>query len=197
MPFCIDAFYFFIKKEKRQGASHPVFTLGCLNDSPECDIMYVHSLGLFAFVLVRTYARSCLFCSPALSSLTSALPARTCFPSENTAFLRIVTEPFQVPIAPDHRMTCIHKNGLVPFMFAVLAHPVAVQYLHIGVPARCTLLCNALDALSGRYLVHTHMFGPSSALISRFAPAASPYFYACDDDPLFCLKAQGPCPVKP
>lgn len=115
---------------------------------------------------MRTQARSCLLSTNALAPLAPALSSGTCLPSEDTAFLITLCDPFEVLIALYYRMACVYKDGLVPFVSTVLTYPVAVQHLQVGISPCCAFFCDGLDALSRRDLVNTHVFCPSPTDIS-------------------------------
>ncbi len=94
-------------------------------------------------------------------------------------------------------MVRVDEDHLVPLLHPVFAHPVGVQYLHVGVLSARPLLGYPLEALSCGDLVRSHVLGPSSADVPRLPTAAAPHLHPHHADPLLSLVAEGPSPIEP
>src|SRR5581483_8145500 len=130
-------------------------------------------LALLALVAVRADGGANLLGALALRAQAAALLARGGLAAEHAVRVAGVADPRDLRVRLDHGVRGVHEDDLVVLVAAVLADPVRVEDLHVGVLLLDALLRDALDALGGGDLADTHAGGLRAHLEARLAQAAA------------------------
>src|SRR5271157_6231710 len=90
----------------------------------------------------------------------------------------------------------VNKDNFIPFVSSILPDPVRIEDFHVRVSLRGTFFCNPSDTLASRYTVDAHPRRAAGPHIPCSPPASTADCYTHNDDALFGLEPEGPCPVN-